>query len=127
MTRYSLNFGAFEIDSLPSQCQVAVCHGFYVVARLRGRGYGKELKSYQMHMLRLLQYDYAQCTVVANNTAQIKILKWAGWTKRDEFYSERQGTVIEIWGTAIIGREKHDDVSRNELHQDACDQPAASA
>ena len=38
MTRFATEDGAFEIDSLPSQCQVAICHGFYIKPDSRGQG-----------------------------------------------------------------------------------------
>jgi len=35
--RFSTPAGAYEIDSVPSQPQVAHCHGFFVRHELRGR------------------------------------------------------------------------------------------
>lgn len=41
-------FGCYEIDSLPSQVGVAICHGLEVFPEHRGRGLGHELKRWQM-------------------------------------------------------------------------------
>ncbi len=41
MTRFAAEDGAFEIDSLLSQCQVAICHGFYIKPDSRGQGWLK--------------------------------------------------------------------------------------
>lgn len=98
MTRYATEHGAFEIDSLPSQCQVAICHGFYIKPDNRGQGKANELKQYQNEELNILGYNYAICTVVANNYAQKRVLANNGWMKLTEFYSERQDEDVEIWG-----------------------------
>lgn len=42
--RYSTPAGAYEIDSVPSQPQVAHCHGFFVQRELRGHGLAHKLK-----------------------------------------------------------------------------------
>lgn len=57
MTRYATEHGAFEIDSLPSQCQVAICHGFYIKPDSRGQGKANELKQYQNEELNILGYN----------------------------------------------------------------------
>lgn len=98
MTRFAAEDGAFEIDSLPSQCQVAICHGFYIKPDSRGKGKANELKQYQNACVQELGYNYAICTVVANNYAQKRVLANNGWAKLTEFYSERQDEDVEIWG-----------------------------
>ena len=98
MTRYATEHGAFEIDSLPSQCQVAICHGFYIKPASRGSGKAHDLKQYQNACVQELGYNYAICTVVANNYAQKRVLATNGWAKLTEFYSERQDEDVEIWG-----------------------------
>ena len=47
MTRYAVGPAAFEIDSLPSQCQVAICHGFFVAPASRGKGVAHQAKKAQ--------------------------------------------------------------------------------
>ena len=59
MTRYATEHGAYEIDSVPGQPQIAHCHSLHVKREHRGKGYGHALKAHQMQMLRDLGYDYA--------------------------------------------------------------------
>jgi GNAT superfamily N-acetyltransferase len=94
-------FGCYEIDSLPSQVGVAICHGLEVFPEHRGRGLGHELKRWQMGTLRELGYRFAQCTVVADNEAQIKVLLAAGWFRMGGFFSTRQGRSVEIYGWEV--------------------------
>lgn len=101
MTRYAVGPAAFEIDSLPSQCQVAICHGFFVAPEARGKGIAHQAKKAQAEILKGLAYDYAICTVMANNDAQKRVLEKAGWECIAEFYSARQDAQIEIWGYEI--------------------------
>lgn len=98
MNRFATKVGAFEVHSLPSQCQVAICHGFYVKPKHRGCGAAHDLKMYQNTIVRQLGYDYAICTVAAANMAQKTVLTKAGWRKLDEFFSQRQNETIELWG-----------------------------
>ena len=98
MTRFAAEDGAFEIDSLPSQCQVAICHGFYVKPDSRGQGLAHALKQYQNDCIKDLGYNYAICTVVAANMAQKRVLARQGWVKLTDFRSERQDEDVEIWG-----------------------------
>jgi hypothetical protein len=99
--RLSHPAGAFEIESLPSQPQVAHCHGFFVRPEMRGRGQAHVLKSDQMSALRYLSYDYALCTVCSNNAAQKTVLARAGWAKLAEFTSGKTGEEVEIWGWEV--------------------------
>ncbi len=67
MTRFAVGAdcaAAFEIDSLPSQCQVAICHGFFVKPEARGQGLAHLAKMEQARLLKDLAYDYAICTVM---------------------------------------------------------------
>ena len=98
MTRFATKDGAFEIDSLPSQCQVGICHGFYVNPDKRGQGAAHGLKQYQNDCIIGLGYNYAICTVVATNMAQKRVLARHGWLKLTDFYSKRQDEDVEIWG-----------------------------
>ncbi len=54
--------GVFEIESLPSQPQVAHCHAFFVYPKMRGKGLGHVLKKFQMSTMHYLGYDYAICS-----------------------------------------------------------------
>lgn len=98
MTRYAIGNAAFEIDSLPSQCQVAICHGFFVAPTARGKGIAHQAKKAQAEILKGLAYDYAICTVMADNQAQKRVLEKAGWKRLDGFNSGRQDAQIELWG-----------------------------
>ena len=100
MTRYAYGPAAFELDSLPSQCQVAICHGFFVAPEARGQGHAHVAKQAQAEILKSLAYDYAICTVMASNYPQKRVLEKAGWACLAEFYSARQDELIEIWGKA---------------------------
>lgn len=95
--RFATQLGVFEIDSLPSQVQVAVCHGFYVHEQLRGKGHASALHVIQIKELRNLGYDYAICTVSGINPAQSKAIANAGWTLTNTFYNRRIGQKTEVW------------------------------
>lgn len=101
MSRFAVGPAAFEIDSLPSQPQVAICHGFFVASAARGKGCAHQAKRAQEEILRGLAYDYALCTVMASNHAQKRVLEKAGWRYLDEFRSDRQDALVEIWGNEI--------------------------
>lgn len=98
MARYATAYGAFEIDSLPSQVQVAICHGFFVSPEHRGQGRAHEQKAEQNEALQALGYDFAICTVTRDNTRQKRALEGAGWKKLADFFSRRQDTLVELWG-----------------------------
>ena len=96
--RFSTPAGAYEIDSLPSQPQVAHCHAFFVPKDLRGQGHAHALKDHQNTMLAALGYDFATCTVCGSNTAQKKELARAGWAMLATFASSKTGEKVELWG-----------------------------
>lgn len=99
--RYATLNGVFEIDSLPSQPQLAVCHAFHVHEDRRGRGLSHELHKQQIHVLENQAYDYALCTVTGENQAQRKALAKAGWSLLDQFHNRKRGEVTQIWGRKI--------------------------
>lgn len=101
MTRHASPAGAFEIDSLPGQSQIAVCHSFFVRDEARGQGAAHQLKMRQNAELRLNNYDFAICTVAAGNGAQKRVLERAGWSKLAEFANTRSCETTEIWGAPI--------------------------
>lgn len=107
MTRYAIHGGAFEVDSMPCQSQVALCHSFYVRADMRGRGLGHALKERQLKVLSTLGFDYAICTVDSANDAQKTVLLKAGGRCLDSFKSTKTGGITEIWGTAVRGEVQH--------------------
>ena len=101
--RFSTLAGAYEIDSLPSQPQVAHCHAFFVPKDLRGKGRAHALKTHQNLMLAALGHDFATCTVCGSNTAQKKVLARAGWERLASFVSSKTDEVVELWGWHVIG------------------------
>lgn len=104
--RFSLSFGAYEIDSLPSQPQVAHCHGFFVQSAQRGRGLAHTLKHHQAEKLAELGYDYATCTVCSSNSAQKQVLQRAGWRMLSSFVSRKTGEPVELWGWTVVAESR---------------------
>lgn len=98
-SRFNHTAGAFEITSLPGQSQVAICHGFFVHSAQRGAGKAHEIKAMQRHCLQALHYDYAVCTVAADNHAQKSVLTQGGWKKLSDFRNHRSNEITELWGT----------------------------
>lgn len=101
MTRYATNYGAYNIESMPSQPQIALCHGFFVPANLRGHGYGKALKRDQENQLKADMFDYAICTCDKANEIQQKVLASAGWSLLGEFSNSKTGGKTQIWGRDV--------------------------
>jgi hypothetical protein len=102
--RFATPAGAYEIDSVPSQPQVAHCHAFFVPKDLRGQGHAHALKTHQNMMLAALGYDFATCTVCASNVAQQRVLARAGWVRLASFASSKTSEEVEIWGWAVQGK-----------------------
>lgn len=105
MTRHATPYGAFEIDSMPSQPQIGLCHGFFVDVDKRGQGLARHLKQAQFDALATGKYDYGMCTCDASNTAQQAVLKRAGWYLLDEFSNRKTGGTTQVWGRAIAHDE----------------------
>lgn len=109
MSRFSSMYGAYEIASLPGQCQVAVCHSFVVPEEHRSRGYGHLLKAQQEIELDILHYDFAICTVAAGNARQKRILVKAGWRCLATFRNRRSCETTELWGRGEpVEEQPHD-------------------
>mgnify|MGYP001442356670 CR=1 FL=1 len=100
--RFATPAGAYEIDSVPSQPQVAHCHAFFVPKDLRGQGHAHALKTHQNMMLAALGYDFATCTVCASNVAQQRVLARAGWVRLASFTSSKTGEEVELWGWMVM-------------------------
>jgi len=90
--------GAHEIESFPSQPQVAICHGFFVPVGDRNQGFAHVLKRHQTDTLERLGYDFAICTVAAGNIAQKRVLTQANWIRLAEFDNSKTGERTELWG-----------------------------
>lgn len=91
--------GAFEIDSLPGNPQVAVSHAVYVKAK--GKGHGKAQHAQRLGQLSRLCYDYVLCTVDTANDTQVHILEQNGWTKLDSFTSSKTSHLVAIYGRRL--------------------------
>ena len=100
--RFATHVGAYEIDSVPSQPQVAHCHAFFVPIGMRGKGLAHDLKTNQNMVLSALGYDFATCTVCGNNAAQKRVLTKAGWSMIASFVSSKNGDPVELWGWQVV-------------------------
>lgn len=98
MTRYSTAYGAYEIDSMPGQPQVAHCHSLLVRHELRGGGFGHKLKHHQMCNLNSLGYDYATCTIDGSNNRQRAVLQKADWHLLSSITNSKTGGITQLWG-----------------------------
>lgn len=99
--RVSTPQGCYEIESIPSQQQCAICHGFFVPVPLRGKGLSNKLKQHQAQTIANLGYDYATCTVSSSNLAQKHVLQNAGWRMLASFRSSKTGEPVELWGWTV--------------------------
>lgn len=103
--RYARREGFFELESLPSQVQVAVSHGFQVRENLRGQGNAKRLHVQQIMQAAEMGYDYVVCTVTGENIPQHKALEATGWKMLHEFYNTRVGQPTQLWGRPITSED----------------------
>lgn len=101
MTRYAYPQGAFCVEQIPNQPQVAHCHSFFVYADQRGKGLGKQLKQQQCEVLRGLGYDYATCTTAGDNFRQHRVLESCGWTRLAVFENNQSGGTTVLWGWQV--------------------------
>jgi len=102
MTRHSTGYGAYIIEPMPSQPQMALCHGFFVKHDMRGAGRGHELKAAQNAQLDADGYDYAICTVDKSNEFQQRVLQKAGWERLAAFPNTKTGGTTLIYGWATL-------------------------
>lgn len=101
MNRHTTFAGTFCVDQMPAQPQLALCHGFFVPTRQRGRGFAHMLKHQQMNMLRAENFDFAICTMDSSNAAQQAVLSKAGWQRLAEFDNSRTGGKTQVWGAKV--------------------------
>lgn len=101
MTRYAYPFGAFCIDAIPNQPQVAHCHSFFVHDTHRGQGKGKLLKLTQLEVLRTLGFNFATCTTAGDNHRQHRVLESVGWNRLCEFPNSLTGGTTVLWGWEV--------------------------
>jgi hypothetical protein len=55
----------------------------------------------RLEAIREYGYDYALCTVTADNAAQRRILKINGWKKLDTFVSSKTENEVIVYGRKI--------------------------
>jgi GNAT superfamily N-acetyltransferase len=101
MTRFATPYGAYEIDSVPGQPQIAHCHSLHVRKEHRGKGLGHALKMHQMNVLRELGYDMATCTIDASNERQREVLEKAGWELLQNIPNSRTDGITQLWGWVV--------------------------
>lgn len=100
-TRHTTFAGTFQVDSMPQQPQLALCHGFFVPMRQRGRKLAHKLKLQQMQYLAGENFDFAVATVDGANIAMQKVMEGAGWQRLAEFPNSRTGGSTQIWGAKV--------------------------
>jgi len=101
MTRYAYPHGAFCIDAIPNQPQVAHCHSFFIFSAHRGKGLAKVLKQAQNDVLREQGYNYATCTTAGDNHRQHAVLEACGWRPIGRFDNTVTGGNTIIWGWEV--------------------------
>lgn len=101
MTRYAYPYGAFCVEQIPNQPQVAHCHSFFVRADQRGQGLGKRLKQEQCRVLASMGFDYATCTTAGDNARQHRVLQACGWQRLSEFPNAHSGGTTVLWGWQV--------------------------
>lgn len=111
MTRFAFPIGAFCIDALPNQPQLAHCHSFFVPAHMRGRGHAQQLKQLQCEALREQGFDFATCTTAGDNIRQHKVLERAGWQRLATFENQISGGTTVLWGWKVLKDAHHGELS----------------
>lgn len=101
MTRYATEYGAFCIEQIPNQPQLAHCHSFHIKDEFKGKGLAKQLKLFQCHVLQTLSFDYATCTTAGDNIRQHRVLEGLGWERKDEFKNSATGSTTILWGWKV--------------------------
>ena len=101
MTRYATQHGAYEIDSIPGQHQIAHCHSLFIKREHRGKGHGHAIKAHQMQTLHEMGYDFATCTIDAQNEPQRQILLRAGWQHMSNITNSKTGGITQLWGWSV--------------------------
>lgn len=99
--RHATQHSVREFTSFPGCNQIAVSHGMYMRKASRGKGHAHYEQKISLDKMRELGYGYALCTVDADNAAQIKVLRKAGWRDLDHFVSEQTGTDLLIFGIGV--------------------------
>lgn len=99
--RFNFTYGGFDIDTMPGQPQVALCHSFFVRPGYRGLGCGKELKKDQAEELKKLGYDLAIATVAGDNERMKRIMETSGWKLKEGFLNTRAGGHTHVYAFVV--------------------------
>ncbi|MGB4065379.1 MAG: GNAT family N-acetyltransferase [Azonexus sp.] len=99
--RYATPYGAFHVDPMPGNPQVAICSGFFVFPKHRSKGNGHRLKAYQENVLFEQGYSLALCTVRADNAPQLAVLAKAQWDEGRTFFNEQTSALTTVFTLAI--------------------------
>lgn len=100
--RYQIDGVYGEIDSLPGCTQVAVSHAVFLPPKERGKGKGTAANAKRLIMMQEeLGYDYALCTVSADNHIQRELLQANHWMSLSSFYSRKTGHLVFIYGIQL--------------------------
>lgn len=99
--RYRQEGGFSELNSFPGCNQLVISNHSFVFPHLRGLGIGNKNHVVRLKLMEELGYDYALCTVIETNEAQIRILSNNNWTLLDKFYNKETGNIIRIYGRSI--------------------------
>ena len=101
MTRYAYPYGAFCVEAIPNQPQVAHCHSFFIHDSHRGQGKAKLLKQVQCQVLRDLGFNFATCTTAGDNVRQHRVLEACGWTRLATYHDTRTAGPTIVWGWEV--------------------------
>lgn len=104
--RYSTEYGFYELNPFPGCNQMVVSnHAFIKPAhRMAGHGAAQHVERNE-NIFHKLYYDYAICTVVQSNVAEIKILRRNGWRILDSFHNSETGNMVSIYGKPRVDEE----------------------
>jgi len=101
--RFSTEYGVYQISNKPGLPQVAICHGFYILDGMRGKGFGHKLMAHMISTLYTNQYDFAVCTTAGDNDAMQTCLSKAGWKQLSQFHNRKSGKSHQMWGFVLFG------------------------
>ena len=90
--------GFYELNPFPGCNQIVVSNHSWIPPEKRGKGFGDKVHKDRLHMINLLGYDYAICTVKMDNIPQIRILEKNGWKLLDNFFNRETGNSVYIYG-----------------------------
>lgn len=93
--------GFYELNPFPGCNQLVVSNHSWLSPKHRGKGLGTKIHIQRLAQIRILGYDYALCTVRADNAPQVRILEKCGWKLLDAFTNRETGNVVKLYGIRI--------------------------